>query len=84
MLYHVGSKDVVSLFLNSLGFWIQPYDYLLIAKIDFLHTMHWKNNNKIDNYFKLKHSAYHLSFYFLDKLHRAPKILINNLFLNQP
>ena len=37
--YHVGSKDVAFPRLNSLGFWIQPCGYLLIAKIGFLQTM---------------------------------------------
>ena len=82
--YHVGSKDVAFPRLNSLGFWIQPCGYLLIAKIGFLRTMCWKNNDKIDNYFKLKQSEHYSSFYFLDELQKTPKTLINNLFLNQP
>ena len=36
--YHVGSKDVAFPRLNSLGFWIQPVGYLLIAKIGFIRT----------------------------------------------
>lgn len=36
--YHVGSKDVAFPRLNSLGFWIQPCGYLLIAKIGFIRT----------------------------------------------
>lgn len=40
---HVGSKDVAFPRLNSLGFWIQPCGYLLIAKIGFLRTLCWKN-----------------------------------------
>jgi len=34
--YHVGSKDVAFPRLNSIGFWIQPCGYLLIAKTAFL------------------------------------------------
>ena len=30
--YHVGSKDVAYPRLNSIGFWIQPFAYLLVAK----------------------------------------------------
>ena len=52
--YHVGSKDVAFPRLNSLGFWIQPCGYLLIAKIGFLRTMNWKNYEKVENYFKLR------------------------------
>jgi cytochrome c oxidase subunit 1 len=36
--YHIGSKDVAFPRLNSLGFWIQPCGYLLIAKIGFIRT----------------------------------------------
>lgn len=48
---HVGSKDVAYPRLNSLGFWIQPCGYLLIAKIGFLRTMCWKNYEKMSNYY---------------------------------
>jgi heme/copper-type cytochrome/quinol oxidase subunit 1 len=34
--YHVGSKDVAYPRLNSIGFWILPVGYLLVAKIAFL------------------------------------------------
>jgi heme/copper-type cytochrome/quinol oxidase subunit 1 len=34
--YHVGSKDVAFPRLNSIGFWIQPCGYLLLAKTAFL------------------------------------------------
>lgn len=36
--YHVGSKDVAFPRLNSIGFWIQPLGFLLVAKIAFLRT----------------------------------------------
>ena len=36
--YHVGSKDVAFPRLNSLGFWIQPCGYILIAKIGFIRA----------------------------------------------
>ena len=51
--YHVGSKDVAFPRLNSLGFWIQPCGYLLIAKIGFIRTQFWAPQDKIINYFKL-------------------------------
>lgn len=56
--YHVGSKDVSFPRLNSLGFWIQPCGYLLIAKIGFLQTMCWKNYDNVSNYFALKNSGH--------------------------
>ncbi len=40
--YHVGSKDVAFPRLNSIGFWIQPLGFLLVAKIAFLRTTSWK------------------------------------------
>ena len=36
VMYHVGSKDVAFPRLNSIGFWIQPCGYLLLAKTAFL------------------------------------------------
>ena len=50
--YHVGSKDVAYPRLNSLGFWMQPCGYLLIAKIGFIRTYFWMENDKVINYFK--------------------------------
>jgi len=34
--YHIGSKDVAYPRLNSIGFWIQPCGFILVAKIAFL------------------------------------------------
>lgn len=66
--YHVGSKDVAFPRLNSLGFWIQPCGYLLIAKIGFIRTQFWAPQEKVNNYFKLTKPSY--SF--------AEKILVND------
>ena len=44
--YHVGSKDVAFPRLNSLGFWIQPCGYLLIAKIGFIRGQFWTTSDK--------------------------------------
>ena len=54
--YHVGSKDVAFPRLNSLGFWIQPCGYLLIAKIGFLRTQLWTTGDKTINYFSLNNN----------------------------
>ena len=40
--YHVGSKDVAFPRLNSIGFWIQPCGYLLLAKTAFLRPQFWR------------------------------------------
>lgn len=52
--YHVGSKDVAFPRLNSLGFWIQPCGYLLIAKIGFMRGQFWTTSDKVVNYFELR------------------------------
>jgi len=44
--YHVGSKDVAYPRLNSIGFWIQPCGYILLAKIGFLRPQFWRYYDK--------------------------------------
>lgn len=65
--YHIGSKDVAFPRLNSLGFWIQPCGYLLIAKIGFIRTEYWTNNQKIANYSNLTQSNHFSQFYTYDE-----------------
>ena len=48
--YHVGSKDVAFPRLNSLGFWIQPCGFLLIAKIGFMRQQYWHYYDKMSFY----------------------------------
>lgn len=60
--YHVGSKDVAFPRLNSLGFWIQPCGYLLIAKIGFIRGNFWTSGDKSVNYFALRNDG-HFSNY---------------------
>ena len=65
--YHVGSKDVAFPRLNSLGFWIQPCGYLLIAKIGFIRGNFWTSGDKSVNYFALRndgHFANYLEYNF--------------------
>ena len=64
--YHVGSKDVAFPRLNSLGFWIQPCGYILIAKIGFIRSEYWNNNDKISNYSNLQQSANFTKAYYYD------------------
>lgn len=51
--YHIGSKDVAYPRLNSIGFWIQPCGYLLLAKIAFLRPQFWRYYDKTSIYFPL-------------------------------
>ena len=48
--YHVGSKDVAFPRLNSIGFWIQPCGFLLIAKIGFMRQQYWHYYDKMSLY----------------------------------
>lgn len=51
--YHVGSKDVAYPRLNSIGFWIQPFAYLLVAKTAVLRQQFWKYYDKTSFYYPL-------------------------------
>ena len=59
--YHVGSKDVAYPRLNSIGFWIQPVGYLLVAKIAFLRPQYWRYYDKTSFYFPLLDKSIHKS-----------------------
>ena len=79
--YHVGSKDVAFPRLNSLGFWIQPCGYLLIAKIGFIRTQFWTNADKIANYFTLRESGAFKKTWLFDDILLKAKPDINNSYL---
>ena len=51
--YHVGAKDVAFPRLNSIGFWIQPCGFILLAKIAFLRQQYWRYYDKTSFYFPL-------------------------------
>ena len=51
--YHIGSKDVAYPRLNSIGFWIQPCGFILVAKIAFLRPQFWRYYDKTSVYFPL-------------------------------
>ncbi len=51
--YHVGSKDVAFPRLNSLGFWLLPSGYLLLAKPAFLRSTFLQQFDKSSYYFSL-------------------------------
>ena len=62
--YHVGSKDVAYPRLNSIGFWIQPFAFLLVAKTAILRPQFWKYYDKTTSYYPM-----------LDKNHKKDFIL---------
>ena len=51
--YHVGSKDVAFPRLNSIGFWIQPFAFLLVTKTALLRPQFWKYYDKTSYYYPL-------------------------------
>jgi heme/copper-type cytochrome/quinol oxidase subunit 1 len=51
--YHVGSKDVAFPRLNSIGFWILPCGYILLAKTAFLRPQFWRYYDKTSFYVPL-------------------------------
>lgn len=68
--YHVGSKDVAFPRLNSIGFWIQPIAFLLVAKTAFLRQQYWHYYDKTAFYFPLFDKTIHRNNQFnslLDK-----------------
>jgi heme/copper-type cytochrome/quinol oxidase subunit 1 len=65
--YHVGSKDVAFPRLNSIGFWIQPCGYLLLAKMAFLRPQFWRYYDKPSFYAPLQ-----------DKLNANSRIQLNS------
>jgi heme/copper-type cytochrome/quinol oxidase subunit 1 len=56
--YHVGSKDVAFPRLNSIGFWILPCGFLLVAKIASLRPQYWKYYDKTTSYLNLQNKRY--------------------------
>lgn len=51
--YHIGSKDVAFPRLNSLGFWLLPSGYVLLAKPAFLRSIFYRHYDNSAFYFKL-------------------------------
>lgn len=45
--YHVGSKDVAFPRLNSMGFWLSPVAFILIAKTAFMRPTFWHYYEKV-------------------------------------
>lgn len=51
--YHVGSKDVAFPRLNSMGFWLSPVAFILIAKTAFMRPQFWHYYEKIAFFYPL-------------------------------
>lgn len=60
--YHIGSKDVAFPRLNSIGFWIQPCGWLLIAKTAFLRPQFWRYYDKPSFYSPLLDKSKHRKY----------------------
>lgn len=61
--YHVGSKDVAFPRLNSIGFWIQPCGYLLLAKTAFLRPQFWRYYDKSSFPYPLLDKSSHRKYF---------------------
>ena len=70
--YHVGSKDVAFPRLNSIGFWILPCGYILLAKTAFLRPQFWRYYDKTSFYVPLLDKSKDRMSHSLD--------LVNNSF----
>jgi len=57
--YHVGSKDVAFPRLNSIGFWMLPSGYILLAKTAFLRPQFWRYYDKTSFYVPLLEKSQH-------------------------
>lgn len=61
--YHIGSKDVAFPRLNSLGFWLLPSGYVLLAKPAFVRSEFQKPYDVKTYYFNfIKHPSFNQSF----------------------
>ena len=89
--YHIGSKDVAYPRLNSIGFWIQPCGYLLVAKVAFFRTQFWNyydknslfedliNLKRFNNFFLFKSAFSEINY----NNYLTSNSLLNNFFYKQ-
>ena len=90
--YHIGSKDVSYPRLNNMGFWIQPFGYILISKIGSIRLDYWfvdikitfySNMNKIDVFLRNKYDIYLqkiLNSYYNKNFYEFINIMDNTFF----
>ena len=81
--YHVGSKDVAFPRLNSIGFWILPCGWLLIAKTAFLRPQFWRYYDKPSFYIPVLDKSKHRKFVDFKNNTYFNKINFNNYELEQ-
>ena len=70
--YHVGSKDVAFPRLNSIGFWLLPFAFLLVSKPAFMRQQYFRYYDRPSYFFplltkSLKHNTHYLpkdNFFF--------------------
>ena len=70
--YHVGSKDVAFPRLNSIGFWLLPFAFLLVSKPAFMRQQYYRYYDRPSYFFplltkSLKHDNHYLpkdNFFF--------------------
>lgn len=79
--YHVGSKDVAFPRLNSIGFWIQPCGYLLIAKIGFIRQQYWHYYDKSSFYFPMLDLSKYDDKSFFELSSETLKKINDNIFI---
>lgn len=76
--YHVGSKDVAFPRLNSIGFWIQPCGFILLAKIAFLRSQYWRYYDKTSFYFPLMDRTNYRNSKYTSFDNIAPQLSVSN------
>lgn len=60
--YHLGSKDVAFPRLNSIGFWLTPAAFIVVAKTAFIRQQFWHYYDKTAFYFPLFDKSLKQSF----------------------
>ena len=76
--YHVGSKDVAYPRLNSIGFWIQPFAFLLVTKTAILRQQFWKYHDKTTYYFPLLDKSKKRNIQEYDNIFQNTVLTTNN------
>lgn len=75
--YHVGSKDVAFPRLNSIGFWLLPFAFLLVSRPAFMRQQYFRYYERPSYFFPLLAKDLHLDFKKVTKDY----FFFKNLFL---
>lgn len=65
--YHVGSKDVAFPRLNSIGFWLLPFAFLLVSKPAFMRQQYFRYYERPSYFFPLLTKSFKHSFRSIPK-----------------